>query len=375
MRILSSGVVAIALMAAILGWSGSTETLAAQSQTEQAPTFELDRSWPKPLPNGWQYGYVISVSVNPRNNHAFVLHTIQEQYSNPGLINESLQISGWFERRKKPGVSAAPPVVEYDENGSFVRAWGGNGHGYPWVVPGPEGMIAEHSLNVDPKGNVWITGGGQVALKFSPEGKFLLQIGKYGVNNGSNDPKNLGDPSTVAFDAKANEVYIADGLYKNKRIIVFDMDTGAYKRMWGRDGKKPDDSGDRERVPKAMCVCWLHDVRVTNDGLVYGLQDTPYRALQIFHTDGTFVREVKLPGMYSAAFPSTDSQQRYLYLAEMEEPNPHPSIFIYRRSDVTLLGSFTMRSAHFPGVDAKGNIYTTGMEMPQRYLLKTMPKQ
>jgi hypothetical protein len=379
MRILFSGVVAVAFAAGMLGCSGSAATVGAQAQTEQAPTFELDPSWPKqPLPNGWQFGYVMAVGLDQRN-HAFVLHTVQEQYNSPGLVNESLQISKWFEREKMPGVVAAPPVVEFDENGTFVRGWGGNGHGYPWVAPGPEGMIAEHSLNVDPKGNVWITGGLHVALKFSPEGKFLLQIGKLWQSHGSADPNYLGDPSTVAFDAKANEVYIADGMFRNKRIIVFDMDTGAFKRMWAKGGKKPED--DSREPQTGMSTGWLHDVKVSSDGLVYGVGGRPVQTIQVMRTDGTPVREVPLPGKFSAVVLSTDPQQRYLYAAEMEEPDPYPSMFIYRRSDLTLLGSFKTPSGierashHFPGVDSKGNIYTTGNSMPQRFLLKTMPKK
>src|SRR5262249_27298664 len=73
--------------------------------------------------------------------------------------------------------------------------------------------------------------------------------------------------------------------------------------------------------------------RVSNDGFVYGLGGRPVHSIQVYRTDGTFVRDFPLPSTFSAVFLSTDPQH-YRYAAEMEEPNPHPSIFIYRRPDV-----------------------------------------
>src|ERR1043165_981893 len=68
------------------------------------PVFEVDPSWPK-LPNNWLMGHVASVGVDSRD-HVFLLHR-------PNTIPE--------EKRK----SSAPPVLEFDEKGQFVNAWGG----------------------------------------------------------------------------------------------------------------------------------------------------------------------------------------------------------------------------------------------------------
>ena len=102
----------------------------------------------------------------------------------------------------------------------------------------PAGTPAEHGLFVDHNGNVWVTGNGHVALKFSHDGQFLLQIGELGRTNGSNDPRLLGSSTDLAVDAATNELYIADG-YINRRVIVFDADTGAYRRHWGAFGRRP----------------------------------------------------------------------------------------------------------------------------------------
>jgi hypothetical protein len=180
----------------------------------------------------------------------------------------------------------------------------------------------------------------------------------------------------VAFDGKANEVYIADG-YDNKRIVVYDMDTGAFKRLWGRWGKRPEDTY-KER--------FVHDVQVSKDGLVYGVDFN--NVLWVFRPDGTHVRHVWTTGRLSAAALSPDPQQYYIYGAGREEtpcvsvPGGSCSgdlvvgkVYILRRSDLTELGSFESASQHYLSVDSKGNIYTTGLGMPQRFVLKTIPKK
>ena len=103
---------------------------------------------------------------------------------------------------------------------------------------------------VDYKDNVWIGGNGEKdtnILKFTKSGKFLLQIGHHGKTGGSNDTENLNRPAGIYVYPKTNEVFVADG-YGNRRVIVFDADTGAYKRHWGAYGNKPDDSAPRTRT-------------------------------------------------------------------------------------------------------------------------------
>ena len=78
-------------------------------------------------------------------------------------------------------------------------------------------------------------------LKFTQSGKFLMQIGKPNMSKGSNDVDNLKLPAKTLVDPKTNELYVADG-YGNRRVIVFDADTGKYKRHWGAYGHKPDDT-------------------------------------------------------------------------------------------------------------------------------------
>jgi len=106
-----------------------------------------------------------------------------------------------------------------DPAGNLVRAWGGPGEGYEW----PQ---SNHGVHVDYKGNVWIGGNGDKdshLLKFTKEGKFLMQVGKMGTLKGSNDPDNFGRVAKIWVDPKTNEAYVADG-YRNKRVAVLDAD-------------------------------------------------------------------------------------------------------------------------------------------------------
>ena len=124
-----------------------------------------------------------------------------------------------------------------------------------------------------------------------------MQIGHAGKNKGSNDTENLGGPAGLFVYPKTNELFVADG-YFNHRVIVFDADTGAYKRHWGAYGKKPDDElhfPARAQLlqgpPPPQFNNPVHAVLVSNDDLVY-VADRTNNRLQVFRLDGTFVKEV-----------------------------------------------------------------------------------
>src|SRR5262249_35015676 len=138
--------------------------------------------------------------------------------------------------------SAAPPVLEFDNAGNFIRAWGGEGPGYEWVME-------EHSIFIDHKGFVWVLGAdkrdGQI-LKFTKDGKLVLQIG-HRDQTGDSNSHFLNQPTGIFLYPKTNELFVSDG-YTNRRVIVFDAETGAYKRHWGAYGRKPVDLGPRAGV-------------------------------------------------------------------------------------------------------------------------------
>ncbi|MEQ1729160.1 MAG: hypothetical protein ABL982_12350, partial [Vicinamibacterales bacterium] len=271
----------------------STATPLAQSRSavQQVPTFAVDPFWPKPLPNRWIIGAVAGVAVDARD-HVWIVQR-------PSTLQPNETRAIW---------KAAPPVLEFDTDGTLLSSWGGAGAGYEW----PQ---LEHGIYVDADDNVWLGAGGDKdahILKFTRQGRFLLQIGHQGKGQGSNDVENLGAPANFTVDRAAHEIYVADG-YVNHRVIVFDATTGAYKRHWGAYGNRPDDGwftrqGEKlpgpfsgavqsevrpsqydPNGPPAPQFRIVHAVRISNDGLVYVCDRTNDR-LQVFRKDGTFVR-------------------------------------------------------------------------------------
>src|SRR5262245_41387125 len=223
------------LRGTVAAQSVNTASSTITGQTAEAPIFEVDPFWPKPLPNHWVLGSTIGLSVDD-NDHVWVIHR-------PQTVEDNLKAADM-----KPALGicckVAPPVLEFDQSGNVVSSWGGPGTGHEWPV-------SNHGITVDHKGNVWIAGNDNTdtqILKFTKQGKFLLQIGKHGVHNGSNDTENLWRAAKIFPDPDANEIYVADG-YGNRRVIVFDADSGKYKRHWGAYGNKPDDTKVPEYDP------------------------------------------------------------------------------------------------------------------------------
>jgi DNA-binding beta-propeller fold protein YncE len=350
-----------AIVAAIVALAGGQALLErgaiAQGKTVQAPMFEVDAFWPKPLPNHWLMGSTIGIWVDEQD-HVWIIHR------NTGTLNDN-ELA--LDKKVGECCSAAPPVLVFDQAGNLVRSWGGPGQGYEW----PE---SNHGIHVDYKGNVWIGGNGAKdaqVLKFTKDGKFLLQVGHLGKSGGSNDMENFGRVSKIWVDPKTNEAYIADG-YGNKRVAVLDADTGKMKRYWGAYGNKPDDKDPGKYDPKAppgqQFRNPVHCVERTNDGLVY-VCDRQSDRIQVFQPDGKFVKEAfyakETLGSGSAwdiAF-SRDPQQKYIFLAD----GTNEKVRVIQRDtleELTNFGDGGRQAGQFFGVhsiatDSKGNVYTT----------------
>ena len=322
-----------------------------------APVFEVDPFWPKPLPNHWVLGSTIGVSVDAQD-HVWILHRPQSVDDNFKAADANPPI----------GVccKVAPPVIEFDAAGNLLRSWGGPGDGYEWPV-------SNHGITVDSQGNVWLGGNDETdtqILKFTNAGKFLLQIGKHGVHEGSNDTRNFWRAAKVFEDVAAKEMYIADG-YGNRRVIVIDRDTGAYKRHWGAYGARPEDTAVPAYSPAAMPskhFNTVHCAMVSNDGFVY-VCDRVNDRVQVFRKDGTFVKEaffdthtLRSGSVWDIAF-SHDPQQAYLYIANGVDEK----ISIVDRNTLKVLTSFgdggrqpgQFYGVHNLAIDSHGNLYAT----------------
>jgi hypothetical protein len=408
MRTISRLAAAGLLLATLVSYESP---VAGQAGAGQMPVFEVDASWPK-LPNNWALGGVAAVMTD-RRDHVWILHR-------PRLVVKGQE------------ANAAPSVLEFDGEGRFIRGWGGPSDAYEWPS-------SEHAIALDTKGNIWIGGnaiGDDMLLKFTGEGKFIMQVGKRGASTGNADTANVNRPADIFVYPKTNEMFIADG-YGNRRLIVLDADTGKFKRMWGAYGKPPDSNppagapgaggrgrgagdaaggtppargaepaaaadpaaraggGGRGRGGQPLKLDTegpgpdtfanpVHAVRVSNDGLVY-LGDRSNRRIQVFTLDGKFVREawVNRAGPASSstcglAF-SPDPEQRFLYNADFGNAR----MVVLDRKTLEPLYQFGMRSTkpgdftfpHLIAVDTKHNLYVAEVQAgrrAQRFAFKGM---
>ena len=383
-RNLYVGTIFVALLVALgVGSAVLQKKASVEAADVQAPMFEVDPLWPKPLPNHWLLGMAIGVSADPQD-HIWIIHRPRtlDALERHATTNPPIAMC----------CAPAPAVLEFDQEGNLMRGWGGPGKGYDWPR-------AEHGITIDYKGNVWIGGSGRAPapagasasevggpvpfaddqiLKFTESGKFLMQIGHPGMSRGSSDVENLRAPAKTFVDPKTNELYVSDG-YGNHRVIVFDADTGKFKRMWGAYGHKPEDikvgNYDPDAPPDQQFRNPVHCAQLSDDGLLY-VCDRENDRIQVFKPDGTFVKEKFIAkrtlgsgSVWDIAF-SKDPQQKYIYLADGENDRVH--ILLRDTLEVlTTFGEGGRQPGEFYGVhsiatDQQGNIYTTETYHGQR---------
>src|SRR6266702_8244155 len=200
---------------------------------QEAPKYRVDPFWPQELPNNWIMGQIGGLAVD-REDHIWVL---QRPASN--TVDE---IGASVTPPRSICCIAAPPVLEFDKQGHLLHSWGGPGEGFDWPK-------SEHGIYADREGYVWIGGSSltdRQILKFKRDGKFVMQIGHPSADPADSSRTDiLGRPAGIEVDSEAHEVYVSDG-YMNKRVIVFDANTGAFKRLWGAYGNKPNDARSEE---------------------------------------------------------------------------------------------------------------------------------
>jgi len=355
---------------AAVGIAIGLSTAQAGSSVADIPSYVVEPAWPKPLPNHWIVGAVAGVAVD-RRDHVWITHR-------PSTLQPNETRSIW---------RAAPPVLEFDADGTLLSSWGGPSGGYQW----PQ---LEHGIAVDDEFNVWLGGGGEKdaqLLKFTRDGRFLLQIGRQGQGRGSNDTENLGGAAQMVVDSATRELYVADG-YVNHRVIVFDSLTGVYKRHWGAYGKRPDDSyytNAGEQLPSPFSGAVQHEdkpsqydpdappppqfrivhaVRIARDGLVYVCDRTNDR-LQVFRKDGTFVKEQFLArrtfgsgSVWDIGF-SPDPEQRFAIVID----GTNQQVYVLDRRSLEVVSTFggaghwagQFYGAHNLAVNSRGDLFIT----------------
>jgi DNA-binding beta-propeller fold protein YncE len=364
---------------------GQDRLQATTTRLANAPRFEVDPLWPKPLPNHWTLGMVIGIGIDSKD-HVFIVHR------GPADMHRAEQGADPIGNRPAEAECCrpAPPVLEFDPEGNLVNSWGGPNQGYVWPV-------SNHGIAIDDKDNVWIGGNGACTdslvtagacsaagtidshvLKFTHEGKLITTIGNPNQRMNSNAQDHFGMVAKVSFDTKAGEAYFADG-YRNKRVAVVDMASGKIKRFWGAYGNVPSDSNFGRYNPDAPLIPQfrtpVHCAEPSNDGHVY-VCDRVNNRIQVFTKDGKFVKEQRIypktlgdGAVWDIAF-SGDRDQTYMYLAD----GKNERIYVMDRKSLEILTMFgdggrqpgQFFAVHSIAADSKGNLYTTETYRGQR---------
>ena len=354
---MTGGLLTLAIAALVA--SQSAVEARARQQAVEVPLFEVDPLWPKPLPNEWAIGSTLGVGVDSRD-HVFIVHR-------PETLDGRTEVGASLDPPSGQCCIPAPNVLEFDPDGNLVNSWGGSGDGFVW--PG-----GNHGLTLDPRDNIWIAGnqmGDSHILKFTRDGRFLLQVGEPGQGIDSNDTTSFARPAKIAFGPEGDEAIVADG-YGNRRVAVIDAETGEFKRYWGAYGNRPSDEDlgpyDPDAEPAPQFRSPVHCAEVSDDGLIY-VCDRRNDRIQVFQTDGTFVTEAFIApetlgdgSVFDIAF-SRDPEQRFLYVADGQNRR----VRILDRGTLEVLTSFGgggRQPGQFVGVhsiatDSQGNIYTT----------------
>jgi len=349
--IIAAPAAALAMLFMIL----CTHALAAQGNP---PKYEVDPSWPRPLPNKWVTGAVSGVCTDAQD-HVFIV--------NRGNLTENELDSG----------RQAPPVIEFDPQGNVANSWGNR-------ETLPEGL---HGCFVDYQGNVWIAGSDDTFIqKYSHDGsKVLLQIGQKGVADSSDgtiqgialNSSHTGfyRPSAITVDPSNGDVYVADGEEpgSNHRVAVFDRN-GRFLRQWVLHRTKAEmEAGEGDEFMQVP-----HCVAIGNDGLVY-VCDRRGDRVQVFDKMGTFQKDILVPyekrsqngprlGHVPRAWGtvewlgfSADRMNRFMYVVNED----NEQVDTLDRSTGKVLSTFGRAGhqvggftfAHTLAVDSKNNVY------------------
>ena len=354
---------------------------------QDAPVYKVDPFWPKPLPNKWIMQQVVDIEVD-RQDNVWMINRPDPKPDEMGATTLP---------PRAECCALGPEIMEFDIRGNLLKSWSGA------AVPGWPGRL--QSLNVDRAGNIWVSGTdtGDSILKLSINGNLIWDFGHRAtkgapLKQNNQQTETLNGIGAFALDDDAREIYVADG-FVNKRILVYDMDTGAFKRGWGGHGiplseidNDPSPPYDISGPPpdQKQFAPILHCILIAKDGLVYVCERGNDR-IQVFTKEGRFVTSYFVHPSTQARGPncggpfgvkdgpcgtvfhltfSHDPQQKYVYVAD----GTNNMVWVLNRKDGTLVSSFG-GNGRYAGqlhwvdaitVDSKGNLYTGEVEDGKR---------
>ena len=363
-------------------------TIAAQAQDMPVPEYTVDPFWPKvPFPNAWLIQGVPFITTDD-NDHIWAVSRADDMRPDEAMAT--------YSPPRGDCCVPAPEIIEFDAEGNIHNAWGGPGYHPQWATR-PQSVV------VDSDFNVWVSafGQGEGLMKFTREGEFLWDFPHRGPRPAPGDapiPRSFEDNQATdvlvngvhnfALDSEAREIYITEG----KRVLVYDMDNGDFKRGWGGHGM-PLSEISNERTPaydwnggpppyQEAFAPALHCTMISHDGLVY-ICERGMNRIQVFTKQGEHVQDIMVapntpargpmcggPGhatlpmcgtTFSLAF-SHDEEQQYMYVAD----GTNHRVWIHERLSGEHVGQFGSPGRNagqlywIDGIasDSQGNLYT-----------------
>jgi hypothetical protein len=380
--------------------------IAAGAQRSDVPKYRFDPDWPRPLPNKWKLGGVTGLAVD-KDDNVWVLNR-------PGDLRD-LELHAELNPPTADCCVRPPSMIHLDKQGNVIGSFDASiGHGMDVDNQGFVYVGQDTVRKYDPKtgkqvgmaprapeqepgsgggtaGNAPGTAPARVPGRGGPGpiGTFPAQPA---AGRGAADPS-ARNAARAAFRAKYppttpmivggveeirlveedNEMYVADN-YLGGRVMVFALDTLAFKRGWGAYGHKLSeitiDDADRAYAPGGPMPKEFRGhltLNVSNDGLVYAADRNANR-IHVTKKDGTFVKEFILApatgdgGSTGGVAFSPDKRQKFLYISDIT--NNH--IWFLNREDGRVVGQMGSMGEnggqwfglHMIAVDSKGNIYT-----------------
>lgn len=308
--------VGIAMMLGMLGGATVYAQSGSPAPNDLPNPYREVENWAQ-LPTGIEWGHVINVLPDARGN-IWVFHRTD------------------------------PALLKLDSSGKYIQGFGA-------------GMFVEaHGLATDPDGNIWTTdqktkdGKGQQAIKFSPDGKVLMKLGKAGVTG--TGPDTFNNPSSVVVAANG-DIFIGDGHggNTNGRVVKFSKD-GKFIKAWGKPGTGP---GEFDQ---------LHSMAMDSKGRIF-VADRGNNRIQIFDQDGKFIDQWKQFGRPSGIYISKDDTLYSVDSSSSDKTNPgvKRGIRVGSAKD-GVVKYFVPDPSTKPGIalaegvsaDGKGNIYAAG---------------
>jgi len=258
-----------------------------------------------------------------------------------------------------------PPILKYNAEGKLLLAWGEGLFNFP------------HGAALDPQGNLWVTdarggnGKGHQVIKFDPNGKILMTLGKAGVSGSGSD---LFDQPTDIVVSPTGDLFVTDSHRngRNNRVVHFSKD-GTFIKEWGHKGSGPGEISEP------------HTIAMDSRGRLF-VGDRENNRIQIFDQEGKYLDEWRQFGRPSGIYITADDT---IYVADSESgPDTGAHELMGIKKGIRIGSAKDGRVASFIedmestrgdhsgaeglGVDAQGNVYgaVVRRQMLERHVRK-----